>query len=185
MQGMQVQSLGWKDPLEREMATHPHILAWEIPWTRGARQATVHEVTKELDMSWQLNNNKVTCCKLYLVTILSQVNILSYYGFTCFLFTSWTWRHFQIFFILLLRWLLNFSLLLANNFCPANHDSFLMGGIWNALAKDWFKEKLSVGFISTSIRWHYFSNSLLLYHLPSKELCPSYNYFLLIRVIHD
>lgn len=34
----------------------------------------------------------------------------------------------------------------------ATHDSFLMGGIWNTLAKDWFKEKLSVGFISTSIR---------------------------------
>ena len=27
------QSLGWEDPLEKEMATHPCILAWEIPWT--------------------------------------------------------------------------------------------------------------------------------------------------------
>ena len=27
-----VQSLGWKDPLEKEMATHSSILAWEIPW---------------------------------------------------------------------------------------------------------------------------------------------------------
>ena len=32
-QGTQVQSLGWKDPLEKEMATHSSILAWEIPWT--------------------------------------------------------------------------------------------------------------------------------------------------------
>ena len=30
---MQVQSLGWEDPLEKEMATHSSILAWEIPWT--------------------------------------------------------------------------------------------------------------------------------------------------------
>ena len=30
---MQVQSLGWEDPLEDEMATHSSILAWEIPWT--------------------------------------------------------------------------------------------------------------------------------------------------------
>ena len=30
---MQVQSLGWEDPLEKEMATHFSILAWEIPWT--------------------------------------------------------------------------------------------------------------------------------------------------------
>ena len=33
MQEMQVQSLGQEDPLEKEMATHSHILAWEIPWT--------------------------------------------------------------------------------------------------------------------------------------------------------
>ena len=28
-----VQSLGWADPLEKEMATHSSILAWRIPWT--------------------------------------------------------------------------------------------------------------------------------------------------------
>ena len=27
-----VQSLGWEDPLEKEMATHASILAWEFPW---------------------------------------------------------------------------------------------------------------------------------------------------------
>jgi len=32
MQEMWVQSLGWEDPLEKEMATHCSILAWEIPW---------------------------------------------------------------------------------------------------------------------------------------------------------
>ena len=32
MQEMQVQSLGQEDPLEKEMATHFIILAWEIPW---------------------------------------------------------------------------------------------------------------------------------------------------------
>ena len=30
---MQVQSLGWDDPVEKEMATHSSILAWKIPWT--------------------------------------------------------------------------------------------------------------------------------------------------------
>ena len=29
----QVRSLGWEDPLEKEMATHSSILAWRIPWT--------------------------------------------------------------------------------------------------------------------------------------------------------
>ena len=28
-----VQSLGWEDPLEKEMATHSSVLAWRIPWT--------------------------------------------------------------------------------------------------------------------------------------------------------
>ena len=28
-----VLSLGWEDPLEKEMATHSNILAWKIPWT--------------------------------------------------------------------------------------------------------------------------------------------------------
>ena len=28
-----VQSLGWEDPLEKKMAPHSGILAWEIPWT--------------------------------------------------------------------------------------------------------------------------------------------------------
>ena len=33
MQETRVQSLGWEDPLEKEMATHSSILAWKIPWT--------------------------------------------------------------------------------------------------------------------------------------------------------
>ena len=31
--GDMVWSLGWKDSLEKEIATHSSILAWEIPWT--------------------------------------------------------------------------------------------------------------------------------------------------------
>ena len=33
MQETQVQSLGWEEPLEKEMAAHSSILAWKIPWT--------------------------------------------------------------------------------------------------------------------------------------------------------
>ena len=42
MQETQVGSLGWEDPLEKEMAIHCSILAWRIPWT----EVTVHGVTK-------------------------------------------------------------------------------------------------------------------------------------------
>ena len=34
-QETQVQSLGWEDPLEKEMATYSIIRAWRIPWTEG------------------------------------------------------------------------------------------------------------------------------------------------------
>ena len=33
MQETRVRSLGWEDPLEKEMAIHSSILAWRIPWT--------------------------------------------------------------------------------------------------------------------------------------------------------
>ena len=33
MQETRVRSLGWEDPLEKEMAAHSSILAWKIPWT--------------------------------------------------------------------------------------------------------------------------------------------------------
>ena len=64
MQLMQIRSLGREDPLEKEMATHSSILAWEIPWTEepGGLQSLG---LQKLDMSSQLNNNKqhiLTCC---------------------------------------------------------------------------------------------------------------------------
>ena len=40
----EVQSLGWEDVLEKEMATHSNILALENPMDRGAWRATVHEM---------------------------------------------------------------------------------------------------------------------------------------------
>ena len=42
MQETWVLSLGWEDPLEKEMATHSSILAWRIPWSAepGGLQST-------------------------------------------------------------------------------------------------------------------------------------------------
>ena len=41
MQETWVRSLGWKDPLEKEMAIHSRTIAWKIPWTEepGRRQS--------------------------------------------------------------------------------------------------------------------------------------------------
>ena len=41
-----VQSLGWEDPLEEEMATFSSILAWRIPMDRGAWQTIVDGVAE-------------------------------------------------------------------------------------------------------------------------------------------
>ena len=49
MEEMRVQSLGWEDPLQKEMAIHSNILAWENSMDRGAWQTTVHGVTEESD----------------------------------------------------------------------------------------------------------------------------------------
>ena len=38
MQETQVRSLGRENPLEKEMATHSLILAWEIPWTEDSNR---------------------------------------------------------------------------------------------------------------------------------------------------
>ena len=54
MQEMRVRFLGWKDPLEKEMATHSSILGWRIPWTEepgklqsmGLQRVGHHLVTK-------------------------------------------------------------------------------------------------------------------------------------------
>ena len=41
-------SLGWEDPLEKEMATHSGIPAWEIPWTKKHRITKVrHDLVSE------------------------------------------------------------------------------------------------------------------------------------------
>ena len=46
MRETQVQSLGWEDPLEKEMAIHSSTIAWKIPWTEepGRLQSTGSQI---------------------------------------------------------------------------------------------------------------------------------------------
>ena len=44
-------SVGWKDPLEKKLASHSSILAWRIPWTEKPGSSGGR---KELDMTEQL-----------------------------------------------------------------------------------------------------------------------------------
>ena len=61
-----VQSLGWEDHLEKEMATHSSILAWRIPMDRGAWWATVHGVTKSRTQLKQLSTTKHSTAQRHL-----------------------------------------------------------------------------------------------------------------------
>ena len=44
MRETRVQSLGQKDPLEKEMATHSSNLAWKIPWTEEPGRLAVQSM---------------------------------------------------------------------------------------------------------------------------------------------
>ena len=52
MRETQVRSLGWEDPLEKEMATHSSILAWRIPWTEepGGLQSMGSQRVRQLSV---------------------------------------------------------------------------------------------------------------------------------------
>ena len=52
---IRVGSLGWEDPLEKEMATHSSILAWKISHTKGDWWVNIHGVAKEMDMTERLS----------------------------------------------------------------------------------------------------------------------------------
>ena len=79
-QETQVWSLGQEDPLQKEMATHSSILAWRIPWTRGAWWATVHGISE----SWTRLKRLSTCfwfCILSFPTSVPLRILLMFQGF--------------------------------------------------------------------------------------------------------
>ena len=57
VQEMHIQYLGLEDPLEKEMATHSSILAWEIPWTEEPGGLQSMGVGEESDVTQQGNNS--------------------------------------------------------------------------------------------------------------------------------
>ena len=61
---MQVQSLGWEDPLEEEMATQSGILAWKISWTEEPWWATVQSRTWLKGLSMHAGNHGIENVKI-------------------------------------------------------------------------------------------------------------------------
>ena len=63
MQEMQPYSLGQEEPLEKEMAIHSSILAWEISWREDPGGSPWD--CKESGMTYRLNNNNALEMELY------------------------------------------------------------------------------------------------------------------------
>ena len=69
MQETWVQSLGWEDPLEKEMATHSSIPAWRVPWTEepgGLQSMGLQRVRHDL-----ATNTLINCSYLNQGTMMS------------------------------------------------------------------------------------------------------------------
>ena len=54
---MQVQSLGWEDPLEKAMAIHSSILAWRIPPTEEPGESMEKGMTEDEMVGWHHQRN--------------------------------------------------------------------------------------------------------------------------------
>ena len=52
-----VQSLGWEDLLEKEMATHSSILAWRIPWTEESEELTLINELRSVAPTYSLQES--------------------------------------------------------------------------------------------------------------------------------
>ena len=50
VQDSQIQSLGWEDPQEKEMATHSIILAWRIPWAEEPGRLKESDTSEPLSL---------------------------------------------------------------------------------------------------------------------------------------
>ena len=64
MQEIQVQSRGWEDPLEKEMATHSSVLAWRIPGTAepgGLLSMGSHRVGRLKRLSSSSSSSQYSC----------------------------------------------------------------------------------------------------------------------------
>ena len=108
MQEMQVQSLGQKDPLEEEMATHASILAWEIPWTEepdGLQSTRSQRIKYDLAKKQQqyiLTTAKITLQEdriwVYLTQYLAILEEMNIYEEKLLdqILTTMNWKHYLL-----------------------------------------------------------------------------------------
>ena len=89
MQEMWVRSLGWEDPLEKEMATHSSILAWEVSWTEepdGLPSMRLQKVRHNLATEQQQGKDSKGLCPSILgnIFMLAFITSQSFFPLFCF-----------------------------------------------------------------------------------------------------
>ena len=72
MQETSVRSLGWEDPLEKEMAAHSSTLAWRIPWTEATVLGVVKSWAEWCHFHFLCFKQDKFCLWWYLVTLSEQ-----------------------------------------------------------------------------------------------------------------
>ena len=79
MQETWAQSLGWEDPLEKEMATHSRILAWEILWTEepGGLQSLGSQRVR-YDLATKQNQEQQSNNEEFFFFFFPSVHIIAY-----------------------------------------------------------------------------------------------------------
>ena len=81
MQETWVQSLGWEDLLEKEMATHSSILAWKVPWMEEPGRIILTDMSYFIYILYTedngYNDDKYSSLKCILFIFLSQPQLLS------------------------------------------------------------------------------------------------------------
>ena len=68
MRETRVRSLGWEDPLEKEMATHSSALAWRIPWREEPGRACRQDWPQRVRHNWaaSLSLSNVNCSNFFI-----------------------------------------------------------------------------------------------------------------------
>ena len=136
-----VRSLGWEDPLEKEMATHSSILAWRIPWMEepGGLQfmglqrvghnwvtSLTHSLTHSLNPFW------VNFCEGYRVCVYFFCPFFSFFLHVMPDFITWfvektLFSHLVYFcFFVTISWLYLCGSVSNSLFCSTNHLSILL-----------------------------------------------------------
>ena len=69
---MRARSLGWKDPLEKEMATRSGILAWKIPWMEEPGRLYSPRGHKEQDKTEQMSMHTKCITYTYLCLVIEN-----------------------------------------------------------------------------------------------------------------